>query len=361
MSNEKVYIIILNYNGWKDTIECLESVFRLDYPNYQVIVIDNNSSDNSFQYIKQWANGEIDLWIPKNQPLRDLSFPPIKKPLPLECLDGKKFEKTMCMIQKMPDIGEVAPTTQEPLVLIQSNENLGFAGGNNLGIKYALSKNDFEYIWIINNDTVVRKDSLKELVRCAKEKGDKHFPLGSILLYYDKPNLIQAAGGSFSSFIGAGTHILANQPLTESIKEKIKNIKIDYPVGASLFLSKKFIKDVGLLDEDYFIYFEEIDLSFRGKSKGYETDICLNSIVYHKESATIDSVNQYVSTFSDFYAMRNRLLFAKKRNKQNLGFAYLSLIFALFNRLRRREFEKAKNIIKIIIQGERCSLKDFGS
>ncbi|NPA54716.1 MAG: glycosyltransferase family 2 protein [Aquificae bacterium] len=361
MVDKKVYIVILNYNGWKDTIECLESVLRIDYPNYQVIVVDNNSSDNSFEYIKQWANGELDIWINKDHPLKNLSFPPVKKPLSLECIDGEKFEKTLCPLKQMPDNGNVPPTTKEPLVLIQSKKNLGYAGGNNLGIKYALSKNDFEYIWILNNDTVVEKNALKNLVACSQEKGDKYFPLGSLLLYYDKPDTIQAAGGSFSSFIGAGSHIFANQKLSPDVKKALTKVNIDYPVGASLFLSKEFIKNVGLLDEDYFIYFEEIDISFRGKEKGYKPALCLESIVYHKESATIDNVNNKVSTFSDFYAMRNRLLFAKKRNRQKLAFAYISLLIAFFNRIRRKEFEKAKNILKILIQGERCSMRDFGS
>ena len=260
----------------------------------------------------------------------------------------------------MPDVGDIPPSTDQPFVIIQSTENLGYAGGNNLGIKYALSKNDFEYIWILNNDTVVEKNSLKALVKCAEENKNKIYPLGSVLLYYDKPDYIQAVGGKFSNFIGAGSHILANKKFTQRTREHIKNIKIDYPVGASLFLSKDFIKEVGMLDEDYFIYFEEIDLTFRGKEAGYSPGICVDSIVYHKESSTIDKENQKVSTFSDFYAMRNRLLFAKKRNKSKVGFAYVSLLLAALNRIRRREFDKAKNIIKIIFQGERCSFKDCG-
>jgi len=78
----KVYIIILNYNGWADTIECLESVLRNDYPNYQVVVVDNNSPNNSMEYIKAWAEGKLDVWINSENPLRKISFPPIPKPFP---------------------------------------------------------------------------------------------------------------------------------------------------------------------------------------------------------------------------------------------------------------------------------------
>ncbi len=359
MENKKVYIIILNYNGWKDTIECLESVLRLDYPDYQVIVVDNASTDNSYEYIKKWANGEIELFIPDSNPLKNLVYPPIRKPISLECLYGERFEKSQCLIKSTYNIGEVEPTTSEPLVLIKSTENLGYAGGNNLGIKYALSKNDFEYIWILNNDTVVRKDSLKELVKCASEKGKKKNPLGSVLLYYHKPNIIQAAGGKFNILIGAGSHILANKPFTETVKKDMEKIRIDYPIGASLFFDREFIKEVGLLDEKFFIYFEEIDLCYRGKKKGFEPDICIDSIVYHKESSTIDSIDK-TSDFADFYALRNRLLFAKKQGKIRTLLAYISLLFAFINRLKRKEPEKAKNILRILLKGERCSFKDSG-
>ncbi len=357
---KKVYIIVLNYNGWKDTIECLESIFRQNYRNYQVIVVDNNSKDNSYEYIKRWANGEFELFVPDTNPLKSLVYPPIKKPIPIECLTGKKFEKTQCLIKNSLNIGEIEPTTSEPLILIQSTENLGYAGGNNLGIKYALSKNDFEYIWVLNNDTVVKEDTLENLIKCAEEKGEKVNPLGSILLYYDNPNFIQAAGGKFNSFFIVGKHLFSNEQYTNKLINKLKKIKIDYPVGASLLFHKKFLKEVGLLDEDYFIYYEEIDIVSRGKEKGYQPDICIESILYHKESSTIEKVNESISTFSDFYAVRNRILFTKKRAKNKLIFAYLSIFFSLLNRIKRKEFKKAKNILKILLQGEKCSFKDSG-
>ncbi|WP_211325081.1 glycosyltransferase family 2 protein [Hydrogenothermus marinus] len=91
--NKKVYIIILNYNGWADTIECLESVLRNDYPNYQVIVVDNDSPNNSMEYIKAWAEGKLDVWVKPNHSLRYLSHPPIKKPIPYVYYNREEAEK----------------------------------------------------------------------------------------------------------------------------------------------------------------------------------------------------------------------------------------------------------------------------
>ncbi len=91
--NPKVYIIILNYNGWADTIECLESVLRNDYPNYQVIVVDNNSPNNSMEYIKAWAEGKLDVWVNPNNPLRKLSSPPVSKSIPYVFIQRKRSRK----------------------------------------------------------------------------------------------------------------------------------------------------------------------------------------------------------------------------------------------------------------------------
>ena len=93
MKYPKVYILILNYNGWADTIECLESVLKSDCPNYQVIIIDNNSSDNSIEYIKAWAEENLDIWVSPDNILRRLSYPPVKKPLPYVYYSKEEAEK----------------------------------------------------------------------------------------------------------------------------------------------------------------------------------------------------------------------------------------------------------------------------
>jgi glycosyltransferase involved in cell wall biosynthesis len=90
--NPKVYILILNWNGWKDTIECLESIFRNSYPNYQVVVIDNGSTNGSIEKIKAWAGGEQEVEVDPNNPLYNLSHPPVQKPIPSIEYDRKTAE-----------------------------------------------------------------------------------------------------------------------------------------------------------------------------------------------------------------------------------------------------------------------------
>lgn len=127
---DDVAIIILNWNGWKDTIECLKSLNNLNYKNYEVIVVDNGSTDNSVEKIKEYI---------ENKP---------------------KFK------------------------LIANEKNLGFAGGNNIGIRYALN-NEFEYILLLNNDTVVDENFLKPMVELLESSDDIGF-VGPKTYFYDK-------------------------------------------------------------------------------------------------------------------------------------------------------------------------------
>ncbi len=348
MKVPKVYIIILNYNNWQDTVECLESVFRNEYINCQVIVVDNNSPDNSMEYIKSWAEGKLDVWTNPNHPLRNLSFPPVEKPIPYvfytkeEAERGGDLEKEKKLMENIPE--EI--TSKYPLVLIQAGENRGFSAGNNIGIRYALAKDDFEYIWLLNNDTVIEKDTLINLINCVENRrkvSEKYGLFGTLLLYYDKPDTIQALGGKFNRFFATGKHRYANSKLENINKRDVQ--KFDYIVGASMLLSKDIVEEVGLLDEDYFIYYEEIDYATRAKKKGYKMHLCLDSVVYHKEGAT---TSKNKSEFSDFFALRNRALFTKKHYPYYLIGTYMSYLISLINRIRRKEYKKAINLIKIM-------------
>src|SRR5690348_2919266 len=100
----KVYILLLNYNGWEDTIECLESLMRLDSFSYQIIVVDNNSPNNSLFYIKEWASGRITVWIDKNHLLKHLSFPPSPKPVPFVEYNNFEVEQGIFKADNSPVI-----------------------------------------------------------------------------------------------------------------------------------------------------------------------------------------------------------------------------------------------------------------
>lgn len=338
MTYPKVYIILLNYNGWVDTIECLESVLRNDYPNYQVIVVDNNSPNNSMEYLKAWAEGKLDVWVNPDNSLRNLSFPPGSKPLPYvyytreEAEKGGNPEIEKDLKNKMPK----DTTSKYPLVFIQSGDNLGFAGGNNIGIRYTMAKNDFEYIWLLNNDTVIKKDALKKLVEFA----EKNYTgiSGSVLMYYDSPNTVQAYGGHINKFFGTSHHILK--------KEQIKD-KLDYIVGASFLINKRVIEKIGLLPEDYFLYYEEVDYCFNARKNGFSLAVVLDSVVHHKEGQSTGANKKLKSEFADILSLTNRIKFHKKYLGGGIGL-WLGMSIAFFNRIRRGQADRILKVIKEI-------------
>lgn len=338
---KKVYIIILNWNGWRDTIECLESVFRTSYSNYQVIVCDNNSQDDSLEHIKAWAEGQLEIPKARDNPLKNLSSLYIKKPISYVEYDINQSIETRDVIGSKPQI-----------VLIQTGSNLGFAGGNNVGLQYVLAQDDFGYVWLLNNDTVVKPDSLSHMLD-RMERSTVAGMCGSTLLYYHKPELVQAlGGGTYCKWFAITRHIGAFRRFNELMDTKYVESKINYIVGASILLSRQFLKDIGLMCEDYFLYFEELDWAMRSQGK-YTLTYAPKSIVYHKEGATIGR-----SKISDYFFTRNRIVFTQKYFPYCLTTVYLGLLFTLIKRIYKFQFTKALMVVKIICSKRyRMSLK----
>jgi hypothetical protein len=259
-----VCIIILNWNGWRDTIECLESVFRLNHRRFDVALCDNASSDGSLEKIRDWAEGKIPVGF------------------------------------------DSAPQGGRGLALIQTGSNLGFAGGNNVGIRHALERGDYDYVWLLNNDTIVDPDALSAMLRMVHSN-----PMlgvcGSLLRSYAPPHEILTAGGrKYSRWSGR------TRRLTDIATPQISTWPgaPDYIEGASMLIRRRCIEQIGLLDERYFLYSEEIDYVVRAQPAfhfGYAPD----SVVYHKEGGSIGTaaLRKNRSTLQEFYLARNRLLF----------------------------------------------------
>jgi len=333
-SEKKVYIVVLNYNNWIDTIACAKSVLLNDYENFQLIIVDNASTDGSARRIKRWLDEELEPWSPKSDSLRDLFISPLGRDIEYECYEDDTFLKQNSLSSKK-------------VIFIRSNKNDGYGAGNNLGIKFALMKNDFEYIWILNNDTLVTKEALKKLIFFAEEKPDAGL-IGTTLLFYDAPDKIQAFGGSFNYLMAVQKHNLAHREFAMPKLKEFNQKRLDYIIGASMLMSKRYIQKAGLMPEEYFIYFEEIDIATRCKRNNLDISICEEAIVYHKESASIEAQDQKLGSFSDFYAMRNRLVFTKKFFPYFLPSVYLGLVLSMLLRMKRGDKKGVKNILRIL-------------
>jgi GT2 family glycosyltransferase len=313
-----VYIIILNWNGWRDTIECLESVFRNDHENCRVIVCDNASTDGSLDRIKQWADGKLNVSTPESNSLRHLSFPPIQKPVAY-------CEYT----RREAEAGGDENDRNTKLILIQTGANLGFAGGNNVGLRYALAQNDFEYVWLLNNDTAIKPDTLTRLIETTR--ADNAIGMcGSTLLFYHHPSVVQTlGGGTYNRQFGTSQHIDEYRTFTGNHKEILVE-QMDYVMGASMLVPKAFLKAVGLLSEAYFLYFEELDWAARAKGS-FKLGYAPKSIVYHKGGQSVGNRFKELSTTSVFYSVRSRLIFTRKFYPQFLPLVYARLFVLLLN------------------------------
>lgn len=327
-------VILLNWNGWKDTIECLESVFRLTYPDFRVIVCDNASNDDSLEKIKSWSRGDL-LAESVNPQLSHLNSPPCRKPIP--CLE---------LTRKQAESGSQASDTR--LCVIQNGENLGFAAGNNVGLRYALGDPRCQFFWLLNNDTVAEPNALSALVRCMEQQPDIGL-CGSLNLSYYNPDEVQAEGGRTFSRWTARVH----KSPQKTVRQLASNPKrMDYINGASMMVSRAFLETVGLMEESYFLYFEELDWAMRAKGK-FDLGYARDSVIYHKEGATIGTDRDRVkrSLISDQYLSRSRVLFTKRFFPWALPSVLAATSFTAIHRLCLGDVHRSKAILSFMLKG----------
>lgn len=318
---KRVYIILVNWNGWQDTVECLESLLPLKYPDFRIVVCDNGSSDDSLQNIESWADSHE-----------------------VSCAGYQRNEA---------ETGG-SPAADPLLTLIRNYENLGFAGGNNVGLRYALARGDAEYCWLLNNDTVVEPEALNHLVSRMEQQPDIGICGSTIRLYHDRKRVQALGGGHYCRWIGLPWHFGRFSTRGKSINQKRAEAWMNYVEGASMLVSRQFLKEVGLLCEDYFLYFEEADWALRAKGRfniGYSPE----SIVYHKVGGSIGTSSNpaKMSYTSDYFNIRNRLLFTRRFYPEALPTVWMVIVGALLLRLCLGKWDRAAMIFRILCGSSR--------
>jgi GT2 family glycosyltransferase len=225
---------------------------------------------------KQSAAGTLDA-VPESTDMAAFSTPPVAKPVPLAELPG----------MTVGEGGVIAPLT-----LIISDTNRGFAGGNNLGLRHLLRDGQLKHFWLLNNDTVVAPDAAMGLL--SRMMATPRVGMcGTVVRHYWSPDRIQALNGSSHNiFTGSGRSLGGEQPATIKYSPQDVADATDFVLGASLAVSRGFLGDVGLMQEDYFLYFEEIDWAVRNRklgSQAYETAFAHGATVFHKAGRSIGS------------------------------------------------------------------------
>lgn len=242
-----VHIVLVNWNGSADTLECLVSIENAKYPNYHVVIVDNGSSAESVDQLHSRNN---------------------------------KF------------------------TLIKLDDNYGYTGGNNVGIRFAV-EHGADYVFLLNNDTNMANDALEKLVEVAESNPDAGIVTPKILCH-PKRTVIWAGGTQFNKKYIVGR--LRGYGAVDAGQYDNPD-ELQYAVGCAMLIRRAVFDDVGLLCDDYFAVAEDLDFGLRVRNAGYRIFYVPDSVIWHKESASTggNDAPQYV-----YYQTRNWLLLHNK-------------------------------------------------
>lgn len=303
-------VVIVAYNAADFIVDCLESLAAAD-TRLKIAVVDNASSDDTEAVIGDWASGAAPFRRPADWPAPQRDAAP--KPLDLRVLDADA-----AMRAGFDDLGAVT--------LIRSGANRGFAGGVNLGLR-ALARHDaIDLFWVLNPDSVIDPDAPRAY-RVAAGAGDFALMSGRTL-YYEQPDRIQADGGWMRWWRGFA--VTVNRGAQDAATPFPDPAGFDFVSGANMVASRLFLERVGVMDESWFLYYEEIDWALR------RGDLPLRAAeaarIYHRAGASIGSAGQsrMESPFAAYFSFRNLLRFNWRWNRWRTplvyGFALLVIL-----------------------------------
>jgi len=326
----RLAVILVNWRNAADTIECLETLLRSSI-GVHAIVCDNASSDGSVEAIKQWANGADGVSL-GNPALSHLVASELKRPIAFDHLPPGEA------LQGGPRL---------PLTILETGGNLGYAGGNNAGLRFALLNEDISHFWLLNNDTVVEPLTAQAILACFEKRPSLGI-LGAQLRLYDEPAKLQMQGAlSFDKWTGRALGIGAGLPVSDALPAADIESRADFICGASMAVSRAFLEQVGLMEERYFLYYEEVDWAVRAKGR-FELGYCPEAIVYHKEGASAGSSSKkdQRSALSDYHHTRSRLIFSRLHYPLLMPLYFGYGIALAGRRLVNRQFAKAAAILR---------------
>lgn len=257
-ASDLIFIVILNWNGKKDTLECLASVSKIVYPHFQTLVVDNGSTDDSVASIRS-------------------SYPGV--------------------------------------VVLETGENLGFAEGNNIGIRYALAQGA-QAVLLLNNDTIVDPDLLQGFAEQMKTY-PKAGILGATIYLYDERERLDHFGGIWNRKKAAFDFVGYREKKKES-----GTLELDYVCGAALLVKREVFEKIGLLEPRFFLIWEEADFCFRAKRAGFLSLTCPKAVLWHKVSASFVGKKPH----TNYYWWRNRLLWIERNCSFSEGVKLFALI-----------------------------------
>jgi GT2 family glycosyltransferase len=288
-SPNKLGVVIVTFNSADVILDCLESLFGSDDKDaLSVVVVDNASSDNTCAVISDWAGGARDAarsdW-----------------PVGMAVLAAKP------VVFQVQQMGE-ATAGEAPLTLVRSDINGGYAYGVNAGLNLLRQRENLAGYWILNPDCVVPPQTPARLLERLRAGGIGM--LSSRCLHLEAPDTVQTDGGRVRRWTGVCDSIhsgcnASTTPLPDAAT-------LDFVTGANIVVSRAFVDQVGLMPEDYFLYYEEVEWALRRGN--WPIELLPGAEVYHRGGTSIGSGNgiRQASPFSDYFNQRNRVRFVKR-------------------------------------------------
>ena len=326
-ANPRAAAIILNWRAPVDTVQCALSVARLDHENLDIIVCDNASGDGSFEAIQSGLAEQLPA-INQERLARGM----------------RAFVLDALEVSASPASPRGDDATRR-LWVVQTGRNGGYAAGNNVGVRLALAEPDVDYVWILNNDTLVERDALARLLeRMAQDPAIGI--CGAKVVYLEKPGVVQSLGGgrflrgrARCELLGKGTS--ADAPVDAAAIEA----QLSYINGAAALVRRTLIETVGYMDEDYFLYWEEIDWAVRAAGR-FRLGYCDAARVYHRVGMSIGTSDEGRSSMlSDFYLTRSKFRFLRRHYPGLVVLALPNLVRAVIRELRAGRRERARNLL----------------
>ena len=261
VSEPIVYVVVLNWNLKDDTAETVASVYRSTYPNLRILVVDNGSSDGSTEFLRE----------------------------------------------KFPNLD-----------IVSLDKNVGYAAGNNVGIRRAQA-HSADYVLLLNNDTVVDPDCIENLV-VAAESEEQLGIVAPVVYYHDHPNKVWQCGAKDRIFPPLPVQ-LTLRDLQRSERTCRDLSLVDYVTGCAMLVKRNAFDDIGLLDEHYFVYYEDSDFCIRARARGHKIGIACKAKIWHKVAASTKRAvpsKRYISA-------KSRITFYRRHNT-----GFRSVVVALF-------------------------------
>ena len=325
IQDDVILAAVINWNGWQDTLSCAQSLQAMDGPPFHLLLCDNGSTDGSYERLCAWASkvsvgsGGNTCELGAGACVASFGRPAGPQGV-LQCIH----------VMRLP-------------------RNLGYAGAINRCIEWGAQAIGPECYWLLNNDIWLDPAALGQLVEAVGSAPNIGL-CGSVLLEWDPPHQVQAVGGRFDRWLAVGRHI--KRLPAHAGPGPALFFDIDYPVGASMLVTREFVRIVGLMDEGYFLYYEEVDWALRGRACGFQPAVALCSEVRHKEGASTGSMGgvRRKSMLSEYYGVVNRLRITRKFTPWLLPLVWASLALVALDRVAHGEWARASLVLRLMLR-----------